>query len=65
MGEKKVRGESYLRPGEPSKLNLNLYLSRKAIQKLEKIATIAKQSKSEFVESWIRSLPEYDEKNSN
>lgn len=60
MGEKKIRGKSYLRPSEPSKRNFNLYLSKKAIRKLEKLASIAKQSKSEFVESWIRSLPEHE-----
>lgn len=53
---KKVRGESYLRPGEKSKKNLNLYLSEEVIQKLEALARQAGLSKSEYVECWVRSI---------
>ncbi len=58
MNQKKVRGKSHLRPEEPSKRSLNLYLSEMAIEKLEKLAKKAQTSKSEFIEEFIRSIPE-------
>jgi hypothetical protein len=56
--QKKIRGKSSLRPGEPSKRSCNLYLSGIVIDKLERIAKKARISKSEFIEELIRSLPE-------
>lgn len=58
MNQKKVRGKSAIRPGEPSKRSLNLYLSEMAIEKLEKLAEKEQISKSEFIEVYIRSIPE-------
>jgi hypothetical protein len=56
--QKKMRGESVLRPGEPTKQSCNLYLSKIVINKLERLAKKAGISKSEFIEEFIRSIPE-------
>jgi hypothetical protein len=61
MPGKKVRGESYLRSGEPTKTRCNLSLSKLVLKKLDKLAQQAGLSRSEFIERWIRSLPEPDD----
>ncbi len=61
MPGKKVRGKSYFRSEEPTKSRCNLSLSQIVLKKLERLAGKAGLSKSEFVERWIRSLPEPDD----
>lgn len=53
---KKLRGQSYLRPGEGSKINCNLSLSETVIEKLETLSKQEGKSKSEYIECWIRSI---------
>ena len=60
MAKKKMRGKSYLRPEEPTKISCNLSLSKLAINKLEKLARKTEISKSEFIELLIRSHSEAD-----
>ena len=61
MSGKKVRGKSYFRSGEPAKSRCNFSLSQTVLDKLERLAGQAGLSKSEFIERWIRSLPEPDD----
>ncbi len=60
MTKKKMRGKSYLRPEEPTKIRCNLSLSEITINKIEKLARKTKVSKSEFIELLIRSHSEED-----